>query len=345
MAYLSRLLRRLADRLDGASQPELSVDARGKAPLGDTTTATLSQAVEVTLDRIERVNEMTEAEVLATAVAVGKIVEVAKQQTAQARRSLESLVGNDSDGVTLLVKRQSSSTTQYLADVDALLARQAESAARARSLSHKIVDLGDQIAAVSFDARLLSLNASIESGRLGEAGVAFRVISAEMKRLTEAVDATNKLVAEVAKDLCQALPDVESTASALGVRAEKFAITSREQLQGVERETLRMCELVAATLKEGEAKLKVILEASNDALSHLQFQDPCAQSLRIVEPNLRSAVECVGRLMRDAGVVDVLVPPLEEGFCVATSNRARSAGEVAILSGEPAPPAGDVLLF
>jgi methyl-accepting chemotaxis protein len=307
--------------------------------------------IDATSNRVGRVNEMTAREVTAVADELERIVTEARAHVADAKAGFEALAGTGSKGVASLVAEQSLSTQQYLDEVGVLIANQRSAAERAMSLSAKIVDLGEQISAVSFDARLLSLNASIESGRLGEHGAAFRVISSEMKRLTEAVDGTNKLVAEVAKEVCQALPEIESGGSKLHERSQRFSEETKAQLNLVDAEAAQLKARVDRALQGGDSRLRAILGASANALSHLQFQDPCAQSLRIIENDVLEMANRVEAAIAVSGAGEARVT--EKGaavvgtFKAATSYRSVNAGEVVALESKVAgiPDAGDVMLF
>ena len=347
---LAQLLRALLSWVEG--NPTSGVVRLPSGPtLNEVARDTLTAVIDATSTRLGRVNEMTAREVTAVADEHERIVYEARAQVADSKASLETLAGTGSIGVAGLVAEQSLSTQHYLEEVGVLIAKQRAAAERAMSLSAKIVDLGEQISAVSFDARLLSLNASIESGRLGEHGAAFRVISSEMKRLTEAVDGTNKLVAEVAKEVCQALPEIESGGAKLHERSQRFSAETRTQLGLVDEEATRLKAKVDRALQGGDSRLNAILGASANALSHLQFQDPCAQSLRIIEQDVLEMANRMESAITLAGVADTRLAmtgaPLVGSFKAATSYRSVNAGEVIALESkvEGIPDAGDVMLF
>lgn len=73
---------------------------------------------------------------------------------------------------------------------------------------HEIAGIAKQISDISFKLTLLSLNASVESARAGEAGSGFEVLAAEMRDLSESSNNFSGQVADVLKEL---LKKVEET--------------------------------------------------------------------------------------------------------------------------------------
>jgi hypothetical protein len=84
-----------------------------------------------------------------------------------------------------------------------------------------------------------------------------------------------------------------------------------------------------------------VIQFSHEALSHLQFQDACAQQLLQIDADIEGVQSVVERALRGE---------LTSELVAADSHRVLSAGHVAVFDDDRAasddsPAVGDVLLF
>jgi hypothetical protein len=105
---------------------------------------------------------------------------------------------------------------------------------------------------------------------------------------------------------------------------------------------------IAEALKHGDEQVAQVLRLSQEALSHLQFQDPCAQRLLQIEADVLHVQENI-QLCLETGDVTSL-----ERLRSADSHRSAGAGHVMVFDedqrddedpGSNVALAGELLLF
>ena len=306
------------------------------------------QVERMVLERIRGVNKLTESEVLSVGDALQRIVKEARAHVEATRETLSEIANDRSDeSVTGLVSRQASRSEHFLGRVEALIAQQGNHADHAVTLTRRIAELGERVSSIAFQSRLLSLNASVEAARMNGQGAAFGVISVEMKRLSDAVEEANKGVAELAEELTDALPNIARVGTELLQCSQSFRVELEAGLREIQDATSALKSTIGNSLSDGDKRIDRVISESNSALSHLQFQDVCAQSLLIIDKDLDNTRSCIRNLVEGAGVAAARVPP-DVSFTLekATSNREKASGEVIVLNDEPsAVQAGEVMLF
>ena len=122
---------------------------------------------------------------------------------------------------------------------------------------NEIAGIAKQISDISFKLTILSLNASVEAGRAGEAGAGFEVLATEMRALSET---SNLFSGKVSESLKQVLAKVEQT-------SEQFA-GSETALAGSKQ---TMSELVAGfeQLNQRFGALYENIECQNDNVNRV----------------------------------------------------------------------------
>lgn len=94
----------------------------------------------------------------------------------------------------------------------------------------EIADIADQLATISFNTTILSLNASIEAARAGASGAGFAVVADEMRQLSNTSSGFSEQVSEVVKEL---MKEVGETAEQFSGSTEALAesTTTMKELQ------------------------------------------------------------------------------------------------------------------
>ncbi len=269
-------------------------------------------------ERIRAIRRSTESEVLAIGQCVQTIVEEAKAYVAhiderqRARANSESLAA-------AMVKEMVSAVQ-----------KQEETVEKAIAQSSAILRAGRDVQAMASATRLLSLNARVEASRLGDQGSSFSVIADEMRQLSVSVKQTNTEVATMAKELQHLLPSISEQVRAMHQQFKRFAAHVDQQISLDRRGDDDPID--------GHSVVERIMTSAYDALSHLAFQDPMAQSL-----------ELVNRSMAELGAhIDHLSP--QDGAVPSKEAPASGADRSAATTGSPGGEesgieAGEVLLF
>jgi methyl-accepting chemotaxis protein len=177
------------------------------------------------------------------------------------------------------------------------------------------------------ESRILALNANIQARRLGEAGRSFQVIGQEMKQFSESVRDANKGVQELAEGLLDTLPRIRTLAQGIQDISQRFSLEVTARVSEVATANAQLKQQIAGSIASGDARLQQILKLSQEALSHLQFQDPVAQALLACD---RDVGECIHR-------AELALSGAQEGE-VLQPNTAENVDE-------PTMESGDVLLL
>lgn len=306
------------------------------------------------LDRVRSVNDFSAKEVIAAGSALERIVEEARTYVRIVRGALEQIGGSVASRTDALgtIERQSAAVTNHVLATGNIVEKQNAIASDAVQQLDSARKLGRRIASISSDARMLALNASIEAARIGRgdsrastSGSAFDVIAAEMSNFAKTVHAANQDMIAIIDHLGRVVGQLADNASELRGLSDAFAIEYDAQSSELAELVRQLRSAVTESLGDGDVRVERILTESQSALSHLQFQDTCAQQLLHLDADIAQIAGAVEKAVRDED------PKATSGLASASSHRALAAGHVAALeSGKgkdapKAPPTGDVLLF
>jgi phage shock protein A len=299
------------------------------------------------LTRITGVNTLTERETLAAGAALKAIVSESQTQVNEMRATLEQLGGSDGRvGVPQLAARQSSAVRAYLQRMKDIIEVHDRTVQTSHQSTERIAEIGRSVAKLAFQARLLSLNAAIEAARLGGTGNAFSVIAEEMTRLSNETDGANRRISDLADELLKCLPEVAAQTTEIRQTSAAFSEHMATELSELERTNGAFENRVRDALSLGDERIARVVAHSYEALSHLAFQDACAQRLLSVDAVLTK----VGTALEQQ-----LLDPTSDGaisdFEDVQRNAQHHAGDVVAFHGSGggeaggATEAGEVLLF
>ena len=285
-------------------------------------------------DIIVQANRTTETETIAVGEALSAIVAEADRFVKEIRGSLSSLQGANprEQGLAELIDEQSRTVTAYVEVTRADAAAQREAAEAAHQQAQTIMKVGSTIAEVARSSKMLALNASIEAARLGSAGRSFAVIASQMQTLSDQVHESNQLVAQLATQLLELLPRIASSSSEMSKRSEAFNTALRPKMEKVQAGTGQLQRALTQSLGSSDDRLAKIISHSQDALSHLQFQDPTAQRLMRIDKTLESTERKMTEILQHQEYEAYIEQPLQEEL---------GGG----IDAACAPDAGDVMLF
>jgi methyl-accepting chemotaxis protein len=231
--------------------------------------------------RLKEVVALSEREVLQVGTSVQRIVDTASRQIDRLREMLAPA------GEHLTSSQQLAATRRFVTRVHEGLDQQTRYAEQSRRHAHQIAEAAKRVGSFSQQARMLAMNARIEAARAGRAGAGFAVIADEVKRLADEIGQANRSIQELASAVAQVVPALASNVETMKEESARFTADLESQLEEMERQLEETRSRTEAGLLATDAAVNEILVASQDALSHLQFQDPMAQGLLRLDSRMR----------------------------------------------------------
>ena len=256
----------------------------------------------VIADRIPHVVEITEQEVLIVGKAVNDVVDAARAQVVESREILAQV--DENSGIAVTIERLATAMEKFLNTLNPYLKRQEVVSSTAANYGAKIEEAGHKIETIALAANILNLNAQIEAARLGTVGEPFMIIASEMTTLTRQIEEANGMIAELSNTLLSTLPEIEAINGAISSTCADFGSDFHKQVTEVRDVQHLLQANVRTSLESTESRAEQMLRISQDALSHLQFQDPVAQSLWQVQLGLSALANMVGANLPEYENVD-----------------------------------------
>jgi methyl-accepting chemotaxis protein len=265
----------------------------------------LSESNSRIASRIRDIQSMSEREILACGSALSSIVDKARQ-----------LAEESDQAVAASMARSEQATTRFVQGMREDILAQEAAVQRVLDLASGIENAITAINDLTLSSKVLAINARIEAARLGAQGKGFAVIADSLSGLSSVIRAASDTVSSSIEGVRKGLPPVSARATSMRERAEIFIDEVAAQVKSASLQTDRGA---------GNSGLATLTELSNQALSHLQFQDPMSQKLLSVIGELDQVKERVG---------EVLIG--------GSHGRAPETSETAV-SCEPTP--GEIMLF
>ena len=265
----------------------------------------LRKARERIVARVRQVNQTTETDVLAAGRHVQRVVEVAHRHIAHLRDVLAGPVGNEDSDLARAIRSQSDHVRQHTASVGTAVAEHATQVAAVAEQVRSITKAAREIERLNAAARVLSINARIEASRSSSSSV-FSTIANEMQQLSKAIANANKTVYDLANTMEKTVPNLVRQNQHLARVVDSYAHEARERINEVDRRVAELRAAVGTTLAESDNALAEVVSESHAALSKLQFQDVCAQSLLQIDGWI---AELSHQLAADFGI-EADIPPV-----------------------------------
>lgn len=146
-----------------------------------------------------------------------------------------------------------------------------------------------EIEAINRQTRLLSLNAQIEAGRAGAAGVGFQVVSMEMQSLSRRIDAlSEKMRGSVGKvtasirDVIGSIRSEYQELSEIGAMDLSSQIDAKEQLEVLLNALVARNSEIQKELGNSTDASRIMAEEIHDVVMAMQFQDRMKQRTEAV---------------------------------------------------------------
>jgi methyl-accepting chemotaxis protein len=239
----------------------------------------LAQGKERVADRVEELKSLSESETLACGNVLSKIVDNVRELIVETDRS-----------VAQAKARSDQTTASFVKEMQGDASAQASAVTGVLRLADGVDEAIRAINGLTQYSNLLAINARIEAARLGEQGRGFAVIAQHMRELSQTIRDSAGKVSTAIGAVREALPPVGERATSMQERTRRFV--------GALAEQSKAAALQADRGSAHSGQLDAVIELSNQALSHLQFQDPLVQNLSSINGELQRVESRVRRVLR-----------------------------------------------
>ena len=222
--------------------------------------AEIAQGKQRVAGRVEELKSLSERETLACGNVLSSIVD-----------NVRDLITETDKTVAAAKARADEATSRFVGEMQQDAMKQEAAVKDVLVLADGVEEAIGSINGLTQYSNLLAINARIEAARLGEQGRGFAVIAQHMRDLSVTIRQSADKVSSAIEAVRQGLPPVGSRASSMHERTRGFVEALAEQAK-------------ASSLQPGSSsahggRLEGVMQLSNEALSHLQFQDPLVQNL------------------------------------------------------------------
>ncbi len=293
--------RRQQAQVNGLRQRELQEVAKAFGIMRQqlaTTISTSEHAVIALVDRLNRVH--------------GHVQALQAQASEAVQRS--HTLADDSSSSARIWEQTASGLADHLAHYAQL---QAECTNRLNDATSRVKSLSPMltlVAEVAHQTNVLSLNAAIEAARAGPDGASFKVVAAEVRRLSsrsaEAASAITEGVTSAMNSLAVQVAAVEREDESLA-KARSDLVAQQGNIHSMNETLASAAEPLTALSSTMQGLVESVLVEVVDALGDLQFQDVTRQLIEQVDDAM---LELTGHVQALSGV------PHGEGQSVSTSD-------------------------
>ena len=226
---------------------------------------------------IHEAQALSEREILACGNVLSSIVDNAKQLAEESDHAMASTMARSEEMAARFIQGMREDILAQESAVQKVL----DHAGRIEEAIAAINDL-------TMSSRLLAINARIEAARLGAHGRGFTVIADNLNGLSNVIRQASDKVGSAIDAVRQGLPPVKARAASMNERTKSFVEEVSTQVKSAS---------LQSEPGQSSGKLAKLMELSNEALSHLQFQDPMAQKLQSIVGDLDASAERIRRTL------------------------------------------------
>jgi len=281
-------------------------------------------------ERVQEVAAMTEGEVMATAESVHKIYARATSQISDLKEQLSRFTSHDSKSdIVGAIEKQLVAVEAYLREMDGRIDNQQSLSGDAASYADQIMRAAQEIQKLTARAHMLALNARIEATRSNRGDShGFSVIAVEMKQLSTAIATTNTNIQKLARDMGAVLPRIDTGIREMRSQSREFSESLGATMRSLGEKSEEQRREIAQALQTSDLTMGAIVEASQNALSHLQFQDAVAQGLMRLDRHVLETQMAICRALQADDVIATLEAPMHVEIGGEKAVRNEKAGEV-----------------
>lgn len=256
--------------------------------------AELAQSKERVAGRVAELTSLSERETLACGNVLSSIVDNVRDLIAETDRT-----------VAAAKARSDAATSRFIEGMQEDARAQEAAVKEVLRLADGVEESIQAINGLTHYSNLLAINARIEAARIGEQGRGFAVIAQHMRDLSVTIRESADKVSAAMDAVRQGLPPVGVRATSMHDRTRSFVDVVAEQVGSA--------SLQSDSNSMHSGRLDMVMELSNKALSHLQFQDSLAQNLSLIDRDLALVENRVRRVLQGEDLEAVANDPSAGG--------------------------------
>ena len=302
---------------------------------------TLRQAFNVLTKQVDATIHASESAVMAMIDRVHKVHQNAQQLHAKIHAAVGRSQALSSDSISS-AGRHGQAVTALAEHQQVMETAQAENQGRVRAVAEQVrqlMPLATLIAEISRQTNLLAINASIEAARAGPEGAGFKVVAAEVRRLSQQ---TSEAARQISDGIHQAAGTIDDEMTRVNAQQGDSAARQLGELaQHIQQMSDTLGDVVPylGTLSQHmDQGMATIDRDVMDILAEMQFQDINRQLLEQINTALASLSDHFAQIY---SLIDGHAPPppmlLEELLARWTDNYVMHAQRVAHAQGTGQP--------
>jgi methyl-accepting chemotaxis protein len=282
MPDFSAWRRRLRPPWDVRQAPPAPRVDDARAPVDDARVmAEIAEGRSRVAGRVDELKSLSERETLACGNVLSSIVD-----------NVRGLIRETDRTVAEAKARSDAATARFIEGMQQDAGSQAAAVAEVLRLADGVEEAIRSINGLTQYSNLLAINARIEAARIGEQGRGFAVIAQHMRELSVTIRESADKVSAAIGAVRQGLPPVGARATSMHERTRSFVDEVAAQVKSASLQTERSADQAV------HGRLDAVIELSNQALSHLQFQDPLVQNLASINRDIAQVEGRVRRVLR-----------------------------------------------
>lgn len=290
------------------------------------TTASAAQLHEQLAGAVQALTQHSEGEVLEIGTRIGHMVEIAEAHA----EALEQLRGAMRlEQLDAISAGQQSRVTAALEHILACIREQLTLVTGLADIAAHVSETYTALRRGIQSARLLGVYVRVEGANLSSGQVAIKSLAFKLSALSERMENASNDVRLLLQVLQEALPALQKRLREGISHCEELRRQMAAHGRAISKATVALSSELEQRFSDCMNQVQLAISASHRALSALQFQDPMIQSMQRLDPLAAEARQASG---------DPEAGPFYYGAGFA-SDAAHA------LDTEPAPPAGEAILF
>lgn len=161
---------------------------------------------------------------------------------------------------------------------------------------NSVFKLLDEVSGIADSISLLSLNASIEAARAGDAGRGFSVVAQEVRNLSEKTNIVNTNINQISQQVMTKVDEVKTVVNRIASADMNVALNSKQKVTEMTDYVREKNSLMETAISSSESIASAIGLSTNEAVMALQFEDLATQLTGLIESRAANLNELISLL-------------------------------------------------